>query len=549
MAYAPIIWKNKEESAVSPLNAENLNHMDEGIQEVDSQVEIIKAQIAGVLDPENIVKSWTMNPTTGLITVEWADGRIQRYDLNIEKIPVDFKMSPDGVITMRTADGTEYTADLKEYIKPYKFNDSDQITVDEDGNNVTFSVKTHSILPEMLEPNFLADCVTAKTEAEGFAETAATKAKDSEDSAILSESYAVGGTGTRPGEDADNAKYYYEQAKAVSHVEKASTDKMGIVKIPTDGTITIDSDGTIHASAAVTVDTVLDKTSPNAIANSAVATAIEDIKTDITDIETDITEINTAISGINTDIGNINTEIGEINTDIDNITTDISNLNTDLAQLSSDNADYLKKNFIDGIEGGTYDISNCGTQTANNIRARIKEPLRVSPSKTYYISADGLSGKTIQATVTQYTALGTAYTADLGFQNLPIKFTPNANTNYVTVVWRTSDNAENPQDYVDNAVITDRMSNVELTEEVGKLTLKAQDYTTPSTINAVVRIGDYPAGKNKDNFVFIGYKYHMPDSSKHYIRIDTVVLGKNDGLYMLVTSSDIANRSITIYYL
>ena len=34
--------------------------------------------------------------------------------------------------------------------------------------------------------------------------------------AILSESYAVGGTGTRTGEDADNSKYYSEQSQACS---------------------------------------------------------------------------------------------------------------------------------------------------------------------------------------------------------------------------------------------------------------------------------------------------------------------------------------------
>ena len=37
-----------------------------------------------------------------------------------------------------------------------------------------------------------------------------------EDYAILSKSYAVGGTGTRENEDIDNAKYYYEQSKHIS---------------------------------------------------------------------------------------------------------------------------------------------------------------------------------------------------------------------------------------------------------------------------------------------------------------------------------------------
>ena len=66
-------------------------------------------------------------------------------------------------------------------------------------------------------------------------------------SATLSESYAHGGTGTRDGEDTDNAKYWAEQAKAVSDVDVATEDKAGIVK-PDGKTITVDEDGTIHGA-------------------------------------------------------------------------------------------------------------------------------------------------------------------------------------------------------------------------------------------------------------------------------------------------------------
>lgn len=54
----------------------------------------------------------------------------------------------------------------------------------------------------------------------GEASTSAQNASDSEESARMysenSQSYAVGGTGTREGEDIDNSKYYYEQAKHIS---------------------------------------------------------------------------------------------------------------------------------------------------------------------------------------------------------------------------------------------------------------------------------------------------------------------------------------------
>lgn len=49
--------------------------------------------------------------------------------------------------------------------------------------------------------------------AENTVSTVTQKAAEAESSAILSQSYAKGGTGTRTGEDTDNAKYYMEQAK------------------------------------------------------------------------------------------------------------------------------------------------------------------------------------------------------------------------------------------------------------------------------------------------------------------------------------------------
>lgn len=119
----------------------------------------------------------------------------------------------------------------------------------------------------------------AKTEALKAVATdkdaAAKSAKDAAASATLSESYAHGGTGTRTGEDADNAYAYMKAAQAASlgtideemsdsshnavenqaikkyvdgHTPATATaDKVGVVK-PDGTTITIDTDGTIHGT-------------------------------------------------------------------------------------------------------------------------------------------------------------------------------------------------------------------------------------------------------------------------------------------------------------
>lgn len=71
--------------------------------------------------------------------------------------------------------------------------------------------------------NEKADIATRKaTEIIGKAESAA-------DSATKAQSYAVGGTGSREGEDSDNAKYYYQQAKDVSEGLKGGLQPHGTV--------------------------------------------------------------------------------------------------------------------------------------------------------------------------------------------------------------------------------------------------------------------------------------------------------------------------------
>ena len=56
---------------------------------------------------------------------------------------------------------------------------------------------------------------TSQKAAAASVATASQKADDAADSAAEAESYAHGGTGTRPGEDEDNAKKYYEGAKEI----------------------------------------------------------------------------------------------------------------------------------------------------------------------------------------------------------------------------------------------------------------------------------------------------------------------------------------------
>lgn len=67
---------------------------------------------------------------------------------------------------------------------------------------------------------------TSETNAKASETTATQQATAAEESATKSESYAVGGTGTREGEDTDNSKYYSEKAEASSNTAKEYLSKV-----------------------------------------------------------------------------------------------------------------------------------------------------------------------------------------------------------------------------------------------------------------------------------------------------------------------------------
>lgn len=207
--YTRINWEDYP-SENTDLDAYNLNQMDSAIDALDNR---IISQDALKVDKSAIngnIADWTMDETTGVITITKYNGEKIIFDINIEKIPVGFSMSDDGIITMTTEDGTQFTADIGSMIPVLTFEDSATIAVSVTGTGknktYSFSIKTGSVTDAMLQPNYLADIRVESANASAYAKSANAKS-------VLAESYAIGGTGTREGEDTDNAKYYMEQAK------------------------------------------------------------------------------------------------------------------------------------------------------------------------------------------------------------------------------------------------------------------------------------------------------------------------------------------------
>lgn len=228
--YSRINWKNypSEETA---LNESNLNRMDLGLDNLDNRVIEMDATKLNREVANSLVKSWSMDESTRIITITHLDGSKDMFDLNIEKIPVNFELSNDGILTMTTDDGSKYTANIGAMIPVLTFEDSDTIAVSVSGEGVnktySFSIKAGSVTEDKLQPNFLADVKTEAAKAQASKEAAAESASAASGSATLAESYARGGTGSRAGEDTDNAKYYYEKAKN-TEIGKVSEEVAGL---------------------------------------------------------------------------------------------------------------------------------------------------------------------------------------------------------------------------------------------------------------------------------------------------------------------------------
>lgn len=205
--YSRINWKNfpSEETAV---NETNLNRMDSGLDAIDDRVVAMDAAKFDAITANSLIKDWEIDENTGIITITKLSGEKILFDLNIEKIPVSFALSDDGILTMTTDDGTQFTANIGAMIPILTFEDSDEIAVSVSGEGVnktySFSIKNGSITEDKLRPDYLADIKVESAKAASSAVSADKSAKDSESQANLSKGYA------------DSANEYAEKAKGYS---------------------------------------------------------------------------------------------------------------------------------------------------------------------------------------------------------------------------------------------------------------------------------------------------------------------------------------------
>ena len=196
-----ITWHN---DTVPAINESNLNQYDGELNTLDNRIITLDTSKANQSDLLTCLSNVTYNTTTGVFVFTWKNGSTTSFDLNVEKIPVSFSMSPQGVITMKTADGTEYTCDVSSLIKTYNFNNSSTI-----GITVTNTGNTFSVVANVLDGSITNAKLNSEVMStiQGYNNSAAT-------SALKSEGYAIGkqnGTAVESG-----SPYYHNNSEYFS---------------------------------------------------------------------------------------------------------------------------------------------------------------------------------------------------------------------------------------------------------------------------------------------------------------------------------------------
>ena len=212
-----INWLNRP-STNTPLNATNLNAGDSAIDKLDDRIITLDTVKADMQVVNGMVADISVNDADGVITVTYKNGSTKTYDTNLEKIAVNFTYDYSTQrLVLTLSDGSKQYVDMSALITQYEFKDSTTIafSVDSTGK-VSASIKNGSITDAMLETGYLANITAQATKAESMANSATTSSNSAYDNAKLSQSYAIGGSGVRDGEDTDNAKYYCEHANALT---------------------------------------------------------------------------------------------------------------------------------------------------------------------------------------------------------------------------------------------------------------------------------------------------------------------------------------------
>lgn len=229
-AFSKLVWKNLP-STDTALEAQNLNRIENGVDEIDNRVVAMDTGKANQADFLTALKNIQLNDETGVLTITRENNTTFTIQTDINKIAVNFSYDAQTQrLILTLSDGDVVYIDLKELITQYDFTDTSTIHFSVNSSGiVSANVIDGSITESKLQPNFLADIRVESAKAENAADNAL-------ESALNSEAWAVGqmdGVDVPPASPQyQNSSLYHatQAAASASNAEQAKEDAADILE-------------------------------------------------------------------------------------------------------------------------------------------------------------------------------------------------------------------------------------------------------------------------------------------------------------------------------
>ena len=435
-----------------------------------------KAETDALLTAEtkDLVEAVTYSAANGVFTITHKDGSAETIDTALEKVPASMALVEEGnsvYLVITNQDGSKTQTDVSDLLNEYVFQSGATIsfstTKQSDGSIlVTAELKAGSITDAMLDSALISeleakkeaaaasaiqaagsataaaasataaaqDALSADTDAaaasaaaanaSGSASAAAGSKNAAADSATgaaaaatAATSWAVGGTGTRAGEDTNNAKYWAEQASQAAGGGVTSFNGRSGLVIPQTGDYTAAMVGArpdTWTPSAADVGARPDTWTPSAadvsFAPGSAGMTATDVQDAITELFTSVSDGKTLIAGAITDKG-VSTSVTDT---FQQMAENIEAIETGGAEsaMVSIYTDYVTERPEYGVHYiNTEGIADYSPLYAETINLSVKKGTFLLPSLPYDIGT--LSGELAIVPNTVMRVYDTAYHTSL----------------------------------------------------------------------------------------------------------------------------------------
>lgn len=195
-------WQNLP-SQKTALNRTNLLHTENGVKELDNRTVQLDANKADKSMVNALVKDITVDADTGILTITYQNGSVKTYDLDIEKVVVNFDITDDDKLVLTLADGTQKVIDLTRFV--YSVDSTPTISMKILNRTITAEIVDGSVTMSKLDAAIQTEFRQYMLDAQSARDAALQYQK-------FAKRYAEGDPDF-PGSETDNAKFYYGQVK------------------------------------------------------------------------------------------------------------------------------------------------------------------------------------------------------------------------------------------------------------------------------------------------------------------------------------------------